>query len=100
MFEYIFSPVELTMFLADPGDLDTLGYTTFVVADGYSTLLHPSRSASGCEKCGYPCGVCSYTFGEGTLWYKLQRYLPLEIKLLKVLIPKKEKPSRIRPQGS
>jgi hypothetical protein len=86
------------MFLADPGDFDTLGHAPFVVADRYRTLLHPRRSASGCEKRGNPCGVCAYAFGEGTLRYKFQGYVSLEIKLLKVLIPEKEEASRIRPQ--
>ena len=98
MFEHVFSPIELTMFLADAGNLDTFGYTAVVVADGYRTLLHPSRSASGSKKRGYPCGVCTQTFGKGTLRYEFQGYLPLEIKLLKVLIPRKEEPSRIRPE--
>ncbi len=86
------------MFLANPGNFDTLGYAPFVVADWYCTLLYPSRSTSGCEKRGNPSGVCAYAFGEGTLWYKFEGYLSLEVKLLKVLIPEKEEPSRNRPQ--
>jgi len=35
--------------------------------------------------------VCAYAFGEGTLRYKFQGYVSLEIKLLKVLIPEKER---------
>ena len=77
------------MFLADPGNFDPLGHAPFVVADRYRALLHPGRSASGCEKCRNPCGVCAYAFGEGTLRYKFQGYISLEIKLLKVLIPEK-----------
>jgi hypothetical protein len=84
------------MFLADPGNFDALGYAPFVVANRYRTLLHPSRSASGCEKRGNPSGVCAYAFGEGTLGYKFQGYVPLEIKLLKVLVPENEEQSRIR----
>jgi hypothetical protein len=86
------------MFLADPGNFDTFGYAPFVVANRYCALLHPSRSASGCEKCGNPCGVCAYAFGKGTLRYKFQGYISLEIKLLKVLIPENEETSRIRPR--
>ena len=86
------------MFLADPGNLDTLGYATFVVADRYRTLLHRSRSASGSKNRRNPCGVCAQAFGKSTLWYELQRDLSLEIKLLEVLIPKKEEPSRIGPE--
>jgi hypothetical protein len=93
MFEHVFPLVEHTMFLADPGNFDTLGHAPFVVAYRYCTLLYPSRCASGCEKRGNPCGVCAYAFGEGTLRYKFQGYVSLEIKLLKVLIPEKEEPS-------
>jgi hypothetical protein len=85
------------MFLADPGNFDTLGHAPFVVADRYRTLLHPSRSASGCEKRGNPCGVCAYAFSEGTLRHKFQGYVSLQIKLLKMLIPEKEESSRICP---
>lgn len=69
IFEHVSPPVELTVFLTDPGNFDTLGYAPFVVANRYCALLHPSRSASGCEECGNPCGVCAYAFGEGTLRY-------------------------------
>ena len=98
MLEHVFSPIELTMFLAVPRDFNTLGHAPFVIAYRYRTLLHPSGSASGCEKRGDPCGVCAYAFGEGTLRYKFQGYVSLEIKLFKVLIPEKEKASRIRPR--
>jgi hypothetical protein len=89
MFEHVFSPIEITMFFADPRNFDALGHTPFVVPDRDCTFLYPSRSASGCEKRGYPCSVCAYTFGQGTLRYKFQGYISLEIKLLKVLIPEK-----------
>lgn len=98
MFKHVSSPVELTMFLADPGNLDALGYAAFVVPDRYRTLLHRSGSASGSKNCGNPCGVCAQAFGKGTLWYEFERDLSLEIKLLEVLIPKKEEPSRIGPE--
>ena len=94
MFEHVSSTIELAMFLANPGDLDTFGYTAFVVADRYCTLLHRSRRASGCENRGYPRGVCAQAFGEGALWYEFEGYLALEIELLKVLIPKKEEQSQ------
>jgi hypothetical protein len=42
--------------------------------------------------------VCAQAFCEGTLWHEFQRNLSLEIKLLKVLIPEKEEPSRIGPE--
>ena len=83
------------MFLTDPGNFDALGYASFVVADRYCTLLYPGRSACGREKRGNSCSMCAYAFGEGTLRYKFEGYLSLEIKLLKVLIPEKEEPSRI-----
>jgi len=90
VFQHVSSPIELTMFLSGPRNLNPFAYTTFVVADRYCALLYRSRCASGSKNRRYSRRMGAQTFGERTLWYEFQGYLSLEVKLLKVLIPIKE----------
>ena len=67
-----------------------------MIANGYRTLLHRSRSASGRKKCGQTSGVRSETFGKSALRHEFQGNLSLKIELLEELVPKEKTGSRIQ----